>query len=129
MHALELEMNEKYGAEVLGFCFDTGHANLVGIDFYDFITTLDYRLKVLHIHDNDGVSDLHQIPYTFTKTRENLPSTDWNGFIEGLKAIHYQGVLNFEASPVVSAFPEEMKEEVLQFIAEIGAYFSKQIFN
>ena len=26
-------INEKYGAEVLGFCFDTGHANLVGIDF------------------------------------------------------------------------------------------------
>ena len=24
------EMNDKYGAEVLGFCFDTGHANLVG---------------------------------------------------------------------------------------------------
>lgn len=25
--------NEKYGAEVLGFCFDVGHANLVGLDF------------------------------------------------------------------------------------------------
>jgi sugar phosphate isomerase/epimerase len=50
-------MNDKYGAEVLGFCFDTGHANLVGLDFEDFITTLDYRLKVLHIHDNDGISD------------------------------------------------------------------------
>ena len=28
--------NEKYHAEVLGFCFDTGHANLVGIDFEIF---------------------------------------------------------------------------------------------
>ena len=63
--------NEKYHAEVLGFCFDTGHANLVGIDFEDFLTMLGKRLKVLHIHDNDGISDLHQIPFTFAKTREN----------------------------------------------------------
>ncbi len=62
--------NDKYHGEVLGFCFDTGHANLVGIDFERFITMLDYRLKVLHIHDNDGIADLHQIPFTFTKTRE-----------------------------------------------------------
>ena len=54
--------NDKYHGEVLGFCFDTGHANLVGIDFERFITMLDYRLKVLHIHDNDGIADLHQIP-------------------------------------------------------------------
>ncbi len=51
--------NDKYGAEVLGFCFDTGHANIVGIDFESFITALGYRLKVLHIHDNDGIADLH----------------------------------------------------------------------
>lgn len=37
-------MNDKYGAEVLGFCFDTGHANLVGIDFERFIMTLGDRV-------------------------------------------------------------------------------------
>ena len=56
-------LNEEFGADVLGFCLDTGHANLVGIDIYDFIVRLGYRLKVLHVHDNDGVRDLHQIPY------------------------------------------------------------------
>ena len=82
-------MNDRYHAEVLGFCFDTGHANLVGIDFESFITTLGHRLKVLHIHDNDGRSDLHQIPFTFTRTRENKPSTDWQGFVRGLRNIHF----------------------------------------
>lgn len=120
-------MNDRYGAEVLGFCFDTGHANLVGIDFEDFITTLGHRLKVLHIHDNDGVGDLHQIPFTFTKTRENTTSTDWTGFISGLRKIDYNGVLSFETAPVLSAFPEEMKEEALAFIAKNGKYFAKQI--
>lgn len=120
-------MNDRYGAEVLGFCFDTGHANLVGIDFEDFITTLGYRLKVLHIHDNDGVGDLHQIPFTFTKTRENTTSTDWDGFIRGLRKIEYNGVLSFETAPVLSSFPEELKVEALDFIARIGEYFSQKI--
>ena len=79
-------INEKYGAEVLGFCFDTGHASLVGIDFEKFILTLGKRLKVLHIYDNDGIADLHQMPFTFTRTRENHPSTDWEGFVRALRA-------------------------------------------
>lgn len=119
--------NEQYGAEVLGFCFDTGHANLVSIDFEDFMTKLGKRLKVFHIHDNDGVGDLHQLPFTFTKTRENRPSTDWDGFVKGLRQIHFDGVLSFETAPVLTTFPEEMKAEVLSFIARIGKYFGDQI--
>lgn len=119
--------NDKYGAEVLGFCFDVGHANIVGIDFERFITTLGGRLKVLHIHDNDGISDLHQIPFTFTKTRENLPSTDWDGFIRGIRNIKFDKVLSFETAPVLTAFPEPMKQDVLGFIADIGAYFSGEM--
>ena len=120
-------INDKYGAEVLGFCFDTGHANLVGIDFEKFITMLDYRLKVLHIHDNDGIGDLHQVPFTFTKTRENRPSTDWDGFIRGLKRIRFDKVLSFETAPVLNSFPEEMKQDALGFIAKIGQYFADRI--
>lgn len=120
-------INDKYGAEVLGFCFDTGHANLVGIDFEKFITMLDYRLKVLHIHDNDGIGDLHQVPFTFTKTRENKPSTDWDGFIRGLKQIHFDKVLSFETAPVLNSFPDEMKQDALEFIAKIGQYFAERI--
>lgn len=120
-------INDRHGAEVLGFCFDTGHANLVGLDMEEFITTLGSRLKVLHIHDNDGIRDLHQMPYTFTKTRENTASTDWNGFIRGLKRINYNGVLSFETAPVLSSFPEEMKEDALAFIAKIGRYLGNEI--
>lgn len=123
------KINERYEAEVLGFCFDTGHANLVGLDFEDFITKLGHRLKVLHVHDNDGIGDLHQIPFTFTKTRENKPSTDWEGFIRGLHNIGYDGAISFETAPVLSSFPEEMKEDVLRMIARIGEYFGEKYGN
>ena len=92
-----------------------------------FIRTLGNRLKVLHIHDNDGIADLHQIPFTFTKTRENKASTDWDGFLRGLGGIHFDGVLSFETAPVLESFPEEMKGEVLGFIAGIGGYFARKM--
>ncbi len=122
-------INGDYGAQVLGFCFDTGHANLVGLDFWDFIRILGCRLKVLHIHDNDGTADLHQIPFTFTRTRENTASTDWDGLIKGLREVGFDQVLSFETAPVLTAFPEEMKGQVLRLIAETGNYFRKKIEN
>lgn len=122
-------MNTRYGVEVLGFCFDTGHANLIGINPEEFITTLGDRLKVLHIHDNDGIEDLHQIPFTFTGNRENLPSTDWRGFLKGLGRIRFGGVLSFETAPVLRAFPEVMRQDVLHFLANIGEYFAGEILH
>ena len=120
-------INEKYDAQVLGFCFDTGHANLAGIDLEKFICTLGCRLKVLHIHDNNRMGDLHQIPFTSVKNGENESSVDWDGFIRGLKSIHFDQVLNFETAPALKRFPEEMKQDAMKFIAGIGEYFSKQI--
>ena len=62
-----------------------GNGNLAGIDFGKFLTRLGHRLKALHIHDNDGVGDLHHIPFTFTKTRENIRiGRDSSGGLGGL---------------------------------------------
>lgn len=121
------EVNKEYGCEVMGSCFDTGHANLVGLDFESFLTTLGHRLKVLHMHDNDGVRDLHQLPFVYTRTRENTSATDWDGFIRAMRKIEYKGVLNFETAPVLRSFPPEMREDALRMIASAGRYFAKKI--
>lgn len=120
-------MNERYGAEVMGFCLDTGHANLTGLDIESFINILGKRIKVLHIHDNDGVSDLHQVPFTFTKERYGLPGLDWEGFIRGMASISFDGVLSFETAPVLKSFPSELHDDVLRLIAAEGRYLSKRI--
>lgn len=121
-------VNEKYGAEILGFCFDTGYANLSGIDPEDFITTLGSRMKVLHIHDNDGIRDLHQIPFTFSGGDcGNTSPTDWDGFIRGLRKIQFDQVLSFETASALSEFPQKMKLDVLRFVAQIGSYFVGEI--
>lgn len=120
-------INEKYHAQVLGFCFDTGHANLAGIDAEYFITVLGHRLNVLHLHDNDGTGDLHQVPFISSQNGERKSTVNWNSFIRGLRNIHYDGVLNFETASSLSVLPEELKRENLKFIAGVGEYFSQQL--
>lgn len=120
-------INEMFKAQVLGFCFDTGHANLAGIDPGHFVTGLGHRLKVLHLHDNDKTGDLHQIPYTAATGKENGEAVHWDSLIEGLRNIHFGGVLSFETAPALCAFPEEIKRDVLRLIAGIGEYFSRRI--
>ncbi len=120
-------LNDKFGAEVFGFCYDTGHGNLVGLDPYKFISTIGKRIKVLHVHENDGIADLHQIPFTFTRTRDNKSVLDWDGVLKGLKEISFDGTINFETGPVLDCFPKELKEDAMKMIASIGRYFADVI--
>ncbi|MBQ8698844.1 MAG: hypothetical protein IJ521_07590, partial [Schwartzia sp.] len=57
----------------------------------------------------------------------NTSSTDWDGFIRGLRAIHFDGVLNFETGPTLNAFPSSLHEDVLRVIAKIGGHFARRI--
>ena len=120
------ELNEAAGEELFGFCFDVGHANLLGKNMYQSLLTLGDRLKILHIHDNDGVSDLHTMPFTFERSW-NESSTDWEGFLCGLKEIGYRGVLNFEVFRLMNSFPQQLHPALLSLLAETGRYFSTKI--
>jgi len=120
------ELNEFAGEELFGFCFDVGHANVLGKNMYRSVKDLGKRIKVLHIHDNDGISDLHNMPFTFMRGGEGL-STDWDGFLKALKEVGYQGVLNFEVARCLQGFPEELHPSVLKLLADIGKYFAKML--
>lgn len=120
------ELNAMAGEERFGFCFDVGHANLLGKNLYQSLVMLGKRVKILHIHDNDGLSDLHSLPYTFGRSWQGI-CTDWEGFLKGLTAIEYDGVINFETYRAMFNFPKELHPQVLSLIAATGRYFSKQI--
>ena len=45
-----------------GFCFDTGHANVMeGVE--PAFEAMADRIRSTHVHDNDGVNDIHLFPY------------------------------------------------------------------
>lgn len=120
------ELNAIAGEELFGFCFDVGHANILGKNLYQSVMALGSRLKILHIHDNDGVSDLHTMPFTFARSW-NPVATDWEGFLKGLREIEYKGVINFETFRCMESFPKELHPSVLRLLADMGRYFSKRI--
>lgn len=122
-------LNAEAGEEVFGFCLDTGHANLLGKNLYQYITTLGKRLTVLHINDNMGVDDNHMIPYTQLDRQGNKTAINWENFIRGLKEIGYEGDLSFETFRGYGILPKECEKEGLQLICSIGRYFRKRILE
>ena len=122
------KLNETAGKELFAFCYDLGHATLLGKNVRRSINTLGHRLQVLHIHDNDGVKDIHMQPYAYRRGGGGSAYvTDWEGFIQGLRDIDYKGVLSFETFNSVTALPEELKPAMLNYIAAVGKYFAKRL--
>lgn len=111
-------LNEMAGFKCFGFCFDVGHSVLVGRDIERFMAEAGDCIEAFHIHDNDGVVDKHQAPYT--------GKADWDKFIAGLKTIHYNKTLSFETFMAVRTVPEELIPETLKYIAACGRYFAKK---
>lgn len=120
-------LNKEAGEELFGFCLDTGHANLLGKNLYQYITSLDKRLLLLHINDNTGCDDYHMIPYTQLERSRKNTSINWDEFLRGLKEIGYEGDLNFETHKGIKTLPEEVRQDGIRLISSLGRYFRKRI--
>ncbi len=112
-------LNERAGGRAFAACLDVGHAILASQDPKNFMTTLGDRLQVFHVHDNDGVHDQHVMPFT-----GNL---DWDRFVEGLKAIHFNKTLSFETFRTILRIKDPaLFPYVLKFIERTGRRFSER---
>ena len=120
------ELNAEAGGDYFGFCLDVGHANLTNRNIKEYVKELGSRLTILHIHDNNGLEDLHMIPYSYLATGSSHVC-DWEGFVEGLKEIGYKGVLAFETFRIFSAYPKAVHTEALRLISAIGHYWAETI--
>ena len=120
------ELNGEAGGDYFGFCLDVGHANLTNRNIKEYVKELGGRLTILHIHDNNGLEDLHMIPYSYLATGSSHVC-DWEGFVEGLKEAGYKGVLAFETFRIFSAYPKAVHTEALKLISAIGHYWSETI--
>lgn len=117
------ELNALAGKECFGLCVDMGHLNLVGLEPRTYFPIVGKRIKALHIHDNDGLSDQHKAPYT--------GKINWVDFYTQLKAIGYEGDLSFETFMQTDAkvIEPELLLPWLTVIAQIGEFFRKKILG
>lgn len=120
-------LNQEAGEDIFAFCLDTGHANLLSKNLYQYITTLGKRLILLHINDNTGLDDFHMIPYTQLDRGCKKTSINWDEFLRALKEIGYKGDLNFETHKGIKMLPEEVRQDGIRLICSIGRYFRKKL--
>jgi sugar phosphate isomerase/epimerase len=79
----------RYGPDFLGLCYDSGHGNIGGTGL-DHLEQHRDRLISVHLHDNDGVFDLHNLPFTGT--------VDWPKLAQNLRASSYRGCVSLESN-------------------------------
>lgn len=102
-----LEFVNEINDENFKICLDTGHVAIFNdLSIADVIYSLGDKIKVLHIHDNNGTSDEHLAPYNGV--------TDWDGFTKALNEIDFNGVISLETSPDLSYENEKFDEECIK---------------
>ncbi len=81
-------------------------------DQVDFILKAGSYLKALHIHGNDGESDMHIMPYGQAYYRGYI---DWIEVVRALKNIDYKGLFNLEIGGE-AACPYKIKMAKLDYL-------------
>ncbi len=107
---------EELSIDNLKICLDTGHSNLYGGDLGEMVRLCGRNLAVLHVHDNHGGSDEHQLPY--------LGNIKWVPFLEALKEIGYPGVLSLEVC-FRTECPEPLKSDIRAMAGRIAQEMCK----
>ncbi len=102
-----------------GACLDIGHSLLVGEKPDEFINKLGTRLMALHIHDTNGFTDNHTLPY--------LGIADWDKITQGLALNNYSGDFTFEALGFCTNMPQEMWTDALKMMSQTGRFLMSKI--
>jgi sugar phosphate isomerase/epimerase len=106
---------------LIGACWDTGHARLMGLDSPTCIQILGHRLKALHIQENDGKDDDHMLPFV-----NGNHGVNWNGFAAALASAGYQGSFTYEVHNAFNAVPEAFYDIALRYAADIAKFIVGQ---
>lgn len=98
-----------------GICINVGYANLLGINVRSFISECGKYLAIMHMSDNNGISDQQQMPYTFT-TGRGINSTDWYHIIGALYKLNFQGEIVFDTVGTFRRTPVKLHRAMLELL-------------
>lgn len=100
-------------------CMDLGHALVAGMQTEEYLAALAPGiLHALHIHDNDGTSDQHRLPY--------LGDVHWDAVMEALAAYGYTGDFTMELTGYLSHFSPALLSQALQLAGAVGRDLMKK---
>ncbi len=106
-------------------CLDIGHINLTCLDTGDTvegsILKLGKYLEVLHVHDTDGIDDLHVPPYF-------MGNIEWKKVCESLKQVNYKGIFNFEVGGTYyDKFDSSAVQSCADYMCATGKFLTELI--
>ncbi len=106
-----LELLERVGDPDLVACLDIGHSQMKGLGTtpVEMIETLGQHIWALHLHDNDGLHDAHELPYTGV--------VDYEAVLKALAKVGYRGVLTLEA---YGHLPKHSPHNIQRGVMEMG---------
>jgi sugar phosphate isomerase/epimerase len=79
----------KYGPDFVGICYDSGHGNL-DVDGLGKLDAVKDRLIALHLHDNDGTGDQHNLVFS--------GAVDWPRLASIIAASAYRRCVSMESN-------------------------------
>lgn len=103
-------------------CLDVGHVALPRTDetAADVIRALGHdRLGALHIHDNDYISDLHNLPY--------LGKLNWAEIAQALGEVDYQGDFTYEINDALFKGDDGFVPIAAHFMTATGKHICSMI--
>ena len=109
---------EQVTSPSVGSCLDTGHCTVFGDDLGEMVRACGKKLRVLHVHDNNGQSDQHLVPFFGT--------ANWRSFTDALRETGYDGVMSMECNGPSHELPLPIRESMEHHIANIARYLADQ---
>lgn len=102
---------DSFGSKYLRFCYDSGHNNVFDKEI-DYLKEYKDKLECVHLHDNDGVDDLH--------TLNKYGIIDWEKIAKNLSEckeinLDYEIMMNFRKDEK----PEEVLSECYKQACEL----------
>jgi sugar phosphate isomerase/epimerase len=111
----------------MGICLDTGHLHLTNgrgetnQTHREFILGAGERLKAMHITENNGHNDVHQIP---SSARTGI---GWPEVVSAVKEIGYDGLFNLEILGE-NKCPLPIRHAKLRFLKDMTDYMMTDEF-
>lgn len=82
------ELLERHPSALLGVCYDVGHGNVGKADGLLQVEKRAAKVIALHVHDNNGFRDQHELPFTL--------SVDWAAFARTIAKTPCRDRINLE---------------------------------
>lgn len=118
--------NQLCGEEKFGLCLNVGYANLTGKNIRAFVEETVGILKMIHMNDNDGFHDDHQMPLTFT-TGRGTRSTDIFRLIGALNRNNFRGWIVFDTKGLFERCPVSLQGSYLRLMHRLIEEWEDQI--